>query len=83
MIPKLQVEYLDFIKHKFKLSVNASKSRSHMITEEKKSKTVKQSVRFLADSSEKDELRVATIGAMRKPAVTRKAERPNYRLRLL
>ena len=54
-----------------------------MITEEKKSKTVKQSVRFLADSSEKDELRVATIDAMRKPGVTRKAERPNYRLRLL
>jgi len=54
-----------------------------MITEEKKSKTVKQSVRFLADSSEQDELRVATIDAMRKPAVTRKAERPNYRLRLL
>jgi len=54
-----------------------------MIIEEKKSKTVKQTVHFLADSSDKDELRVSTIEAIRKPAVTRKAERPNYRLRLL
>ena len=54
-----------------------------MITEEKKSKSVKQPVRFLADSFEKDEIRVSTIESRRKSAVMRKAERPNYRLRLL
>jgi hypothetical protein len=54
-----------------------------MITEEKKSKTVKQPVRILADSSENDGLRVSTIEVNRKSAIMRKAERPNYRLRLL
>jgi hypothetical protein len=54
-----------------------------MITEEKKPTTVKQSVRFLADSSEKDEHRVSTIEVKRKSAIIRGAERPNYRLRLL
>ncbi|WP_432709562.1 hypothetical protein [Pedobacter sp.] len=54
-----------------------------MITEEKESKTVKQPVHLLADSSKKDGLRVSTIEVRRKSAVMRKAERPNYRLRLL
>ena len=54
-----------------------------MITEEKKSKTVKQPVRILADSSDQDELRVPTIEVRRKSAIMRKAERPNYRLRLV
>ena len=54
-----------------------------MIAEQKQSKTDKRSVPSSTDSSSKDVLRQFVSGAKRKSPLLQKAERPNYRYRLL
>ncbi|MEJ5960917.1 hypothetical protein [Pedobacter immunditicola] len=54
-----------------------------MTKEEKKIKTVKKSMQLQPETSDRDALRDLTIDAQKKPPVTTKGVRRNYRLRLL
>jgi hypothetical protein len=54
-----------------------------MIKDQKLTKTDKKSFQFPAETSAIDALRTSAIEEKRKPAITRRGERPNYRLRLL
>ncbi len=54
-----------------------------MIIEEKKAKTVKRTSTSPSELAAKETLRSVTIEENKKSATLRKAERPNYRYRLL
>lgn len=54
-----------------------------MITSEITAKNSTNTVKTLTETNARDTQRIATIEVKRKSASMRKAERPNYRLRLL